>query len=68
MKPHQKAYAIAALSMLATVVGRVAVAPDGTHFPLLSFAMFTICVISAGFGLFGQFGPLYVRKYVRDNF
>lgn len=54
--------------MLATVVGRVAVAPDGTHFPLLSFAMFTICVISAGFGLFGQFGPLYVRKYVRDNF
>lgn len=68
MKPYQKAYALAAISMIAVLFGLVATAPDGSHFPLLSLALFVLGSVCAGFGVAGQFGPTGVRKYVHENF
>lgn len=68
MKPYQKAYALALIAMIAVLFGLVATAPDGTHFPLLSFAMFVIAALCAGLGVAGQFGSSNVRKYVHENF
>ncbi len=68
MKPYQKAYALAAISMVAVLFGLVATAPDGTHFPLLALAMFGLAIVCAGFGVAGQVGPTSVRKYVQENF
>jgi hypothetical protein len=68
MKPYQKAYALAAITMVAVLFGLVATAPDGSHFPLLALTLFVLASVCVGFGVAGQFGPDGVRKYVHENF
>lgn len=68
MKVFHKAYGIAAVLLLAAVLGFYTPAANGSSFFLLPLALLAVGVLSGAFGLVGQYGPLSLRTWVAERF
>lgn len=68
MKTNIKAYGIAAVLVVASILGFITPAADGSSFFMLPLALLVLAVTSALFGLAGQFGTVPMRQWVANCF
>ncbi len=66
MKAFKKAYALAVVCLLVTVLG-LSVPSDGAG-PALAPFLIILALVAGGFGVAGQFGSAKTRQWVENNF